>query len=107
KDKRLERAARWTRPAYRCNPLPVACPEIRVMRYVALVAFLLASAASAQIVPQQKSLPPSPPEKTAQIPDARDVPYPGTIQLTVDASDVTRGIFRIRERVPVTGAGDF
>lgn len=76
------------------------------MRAVALVALLMASAASAQIVPQTNSQPPAPTEKTAQIPDARDVPFPGTIQLTVDASDVTRGIFRIRERVPVTGAGD-
>jgi predicted metalloprotease with PDZ domain len=41
------------------------------------------------------------------IPAARDVPYPGTIQLTVDASDVTRGIFKIREHVPVPGPGDF
>lgn len=76
------------------------------MRAVALVALLMASAASAQIVPQTNSQPPAPTEKTAQIPDARDVPFPGTVQLTVDASDVTRGIFRIRERVPVTGAGD-
>jgi len=35
------------------------------------------------------------------IPPARDVPYPGTIRLTVDASDVTRGIFRVKETVPV------
>ena len=28
------------------------------------------------------------------------------MQLTVDATDVTRGIFRVHERVPVTGAGD-
>jgi predicted metalloprotease with PDZ domain len=76
------------------------------MRYFALVTLLLASAASAQIVPQNNSQPPAPTGKTPQIPDARDVPFPGTIQLTVDASDVTRGIFRIRERVPVTGAGD-
>lgn len=76
------------------------------MRAVALVALLMASAASAQIVPQTNSQPPAPTEKTAQIPDARDVPFPGTVQLTVDASDVTRGIFRIRERVPVAGAGD-
>jgi predicted metalloprotease with PDZ domain len=77
------------------------------MRFTALVCLALAStAASAQIVPQTNNRPPAPTEKAAQIPDARDVPYPGTIQLTVDATDVTRGIFRIRERVPVTGAGD-
>ena len=76
------------------------------MRAVALVILLLASAAPAQIVPQTNSQPPAPTGKAAQIPDARDVPFPGTIQLTVDASDVTRGIFRIRERVPITSAGD-
>jgi hypothetical protein len=27
--------------------------------------------------------------------------------LTVDASDVTRGIFRIHQQVPVPGPGDF
>jgi predicted metalloprotease with PDZ domain len=75
------------------------------MRAVALVV-LLASAASAQTVPAQNSRPPAPTNKAASIPEARDVPYPGTLQLTVDATDVTRGIFRIRERVPVTGPGD-
>lgn len=35
------------------------------------------------------------------IPEPRDVPYIGTIELDVDASDVVRGIFSVRERVPV------
>ena len=55
------------------------------MRAAALVALLLASAASAQIVPQTNSQPPAPSAKASPIPEARDVPYPGTIQLTVDA----------------------
>jgi predicted metalloprotease with PDZ domain len=66
----------------------------------------LASAASAQLIPPQNSRPQATP-KVDTIPAPRDVPYPGTVQLTVDASDVTRGIFRIREHVPVTGSGDF
>ncbi len=37
--------------------------------------------------------------------EARDVPYPGVIALDVDASDVARGIFRVRERIPVAQAG--
>jgi predicted metalloprotease with PDZ domain len=41
----------------------------------------------------------------APTPEPRDVPYVGVITLDVDASDVTRGIFRIRERVPVAGPG--
>jgi predicted metalloprotease with PDZ domain len=44
--------------------------------------------------------------KQDAVPAARDIPFPGTVQLTVDATDVTRGIFTIRERVPVTRAGD-
>ncbi len=35
----------------------------------------------------------------------RDQPYPGTIRLAVDASDVTRGIFTVRQTIPVAGAG--
>src|SRR5947209_7556423 len=38
---------------------------------------------------------------------ARDIAYPGTIQLTVDATDVTRAIFRVHEHVPVAHSGDF
>lgn len=39
------------------------------------------------------------------VPPAQDIAYPGMIGLTVDATDVARGIFRVRERVPVAGAG--
>jgi predicted metalloprotease with PDZ domain len=79
------------------------------MRRAALTFLLLSSigsAAFAQLVPPQNSRP-QPTAKVDTIPPARDVPYPGTLQLTVDASDVTRGIFRIREHVPVPGPGDF
>ncbi len=81
------------------------------MRSIAFAALLLVSAAPAytafaQPAPGQVSLPAGPTSKVAAIPEARDIPYPGTIQLTVDARDVTRGIFKIHERVPVTGAGD-
>jgi predicted metalloprotease with PDZ domain len=31
----------------------------------------------------------------------KDMPYPGTIRLAVDATDVTRHIFRVRETIPV------
>jgi len=78
------------------------------MRRAVLAILLLSASATpalGQLVPPQNSRPSATP-KTDTIPAARDVPYPGTLQLTVDASDVTRGIFRIHERVPVTGAGD-
>jgi len=59
-------------------------------------AMLAACAAAAQ--PRGAPFPPPTPEP-------RDVPYPGVIALDVDASDVTRGIFRVRERIPVAQAG--
>src|SRR5262245_21452682 len=33
----------------------------------------------------------------------RDVPYPGTIRLSVDATDLARHIFTVRETIPVRG----
>jgi len=78
------------------------------MRRVALALILsscLSGAAAAQLVPPLNSKPEAY-AKPTRVPAARDVPFPGTLQLTVDASDVTRGIFRIHERVPVTAAGD-
>jgi predicted metalloprotease with PDZ domain len=65
----------------------------------------LASAALAQ-APPQNSRPPAT-AKIDTIPAPRDIPYPGTIRLVVDASDVTRAIFRIHQHVPVAAAGDF
>ncbi|HET7923921.1 MAG TPA: hypothetical protein VFL30_03435, partial [Rhodanobacteraceae bacterium] len=41
----------------------------------------------------------------APIAQPLDVAYPGVITLDVDASDVSRGIFRVRERVPVARPG--
>jgi len=38
---------------------------------------------------------------TAQTPPPRDTPYPGVLTLQVDATDLDRRIFRIRETVPV------
>ncbi len=36
------------------------------------------------------------------VPDAADVPYPGgPIQLSIDASDTPRGVFRVTETIPV------
>jgi predicted metalloprotease with PDZ domain len=82
---------------------------IALMRRAGFAVFLatvaLSSASLAQPVPPQNSRP-SPTAKIDRIPPARDIPYIGTMQLTVDASDVTRGIFKIHQTVPVTGAGD-
>ena len=40
-----------------------------------------------------------------KIPAARDAAWPGVISLSVDASDVTRGIFQVSETIPVSEAG--
>src|SRR6185312_7395767 len=39
------------------------------------------------------------------IPPARDIPCPGIIKLSVDASDNTRGIFRVTETIPISTPG--
>src|SRR3954463_1406005 len=80
------------------------------MRRAALALLLsscLANAAAAAHIVPPKTSKPEPTAKTDTIPAARDVPYPGTMQLTVDASDVTRAIFRIHQTIPVPGPGDF
>lgn len=68
-------------------------------RFASLTLLLLASAATAQ-----NSRPAAAPVPVT-IPEPRDTPYPGTIELTVDATDVTRGIWRVKERIPVAEAG--
>ncbi|KQX20164.1 MULTISPECIES: M61 family metallopeptidase [unclassified Sphingomonas] len=75
---------------------------MRLPALLSLPAVALALAAPAAAI--EPSLPqPLPIER--QVPAARDIAYPGTIELAVDATDVARGIFRVRERLPVTGAG--
>ncbi|MEY3985986.1 MAG: hypothetical protein RLZ59_1431 [Pseudomonadota bacterium] len=39
------------------------------------------------------------------IPQAKDVPFPGTMTLDVDATDTDQGIFRVRQTLPVPAAG--
>ena len=41
------------------------------------------------------------------IPAARDIPYPGTIRLDIDATDITRGVFKVEQTFPVPpGTGE-
>ncbi len=56
------------------------------------------SCAGAAAQPQPTPMPPA-------IAAPRDEAYPGTITLDVDVSDVTRGIFRVRETIPVSAPG--
>src|SRR3954453_18715915 len=93
-----ERANRLVGKAIDSKELP--------MSRAALALIFLSSAALAQPVPPQNTRPAAT-AKIDTIPAPRDVAYPGTIQLTVDASDVTRAIFRVHEHVPVAQGGDF
>ncbi|MET0329854.1 MAG: peptidase M61 [Dyella sp.] len=55
---------------------------------VAISLMLAAAAVSAQT-------------SNAEVPPPQDVPYPGTVAIHVDASDVRQGIYRVRETIPV------
>ena len=46
---------------------------------------------------------PSPLPYPAAVAAPRDVPYPDTLRVTVDATDITRHIFRVTEKIPVRG----
>jgi predicted metalloprotease with PDZ domain len=71
----------------------------RPARLLAFTASLaLANSASAQ--PAGQSMPMAAPLPPA-LPDAVDAPYPGTIGLAIDASDVNRAVYRVNETIPV------
>lgn len=48
---------------------------------------------------------PQPVASQPSIPAPRDVAYPGTLKLEVDATDLDRRIFGIRQSIPVSGPG--
>jgi predicted metalloprotease with PDZ domain len=73
----------------------------------ALAAFLLTAAAPALPQTQANFTRATPSPKIDTVPPARDVRFPGTIRLHVDATDLQRRIFRIQETIPVPQAGDF
>ncbi len=64
------------------------------------------SAAALEAAFAQPAAGPTPLPMPAAIPAPQDVAYPGTIKLSVDATDLARGIFRVHETIPVTHAGD-
>lgn len=67
---------------------------------LACVALLLAAAAHAQNAPLSLPLPlPLP----AEIAAPQDIDYPGTLRVEIDASDIGRRIFHVRETIPVEG----
>ncbi|HYI42970.1 MAG TPA: PDZ domain-containing protein [Sphingomicrobium sp.] len=74
------------------------------MRRFAFVSLLLASAAPAQVGPVVYSAPLATPAAAA-VPAPRDIAYPGTMRLHVDASDTARAIFKVRQFIPVVAPG--
>jgi predicted metalloprotease with PDZ domain len=78
---------------------------MRLAPIALLLAVAAAIPASAQTPANFTRATPSP--KIDTIPPARDVRFPGTIRLHVDATDIQRRMFRIKETIPVPQAGDF
>ena len=73
---------------------------------LAAVSLLLASVAApalAQAKPENSK--PQPVPFVDTVPAARDVPYPGTIGLEIDATNIRQGIFVAKETIPVAEAG--
>ena len=66
-----------------------------------VLAAALALPAAAQIAPSRPETPAAP----ADVPAARDVAYPGTLHLEIDARDTTHGIYRVVETIPVAASG--
>lgn len=60
-------------------------------------------AAGAQVPPGNSA--PQPVPFVDTIPAAQDTPYPGVMTLDVDATDTARGIFRVKQTIPVAKAG--
>ena len=69
------------------------------------IALLAATAAPALAQVPQGNSAPQPVPFVDTIPAPRDVPYPGVITLDIDATDTERGIFRVKETIPVAGPG--
>jgi len=72
----------------------------------AALTLLLAATATAAFA-QANNSKPQPVPIVDTIPAAADTPYPGTMTIDIDATDTRRGIFSIRQTIPVAKTGDF
>lgn len=73
------------------------------MRKAALI--VLAAALSIPALAQVQESRPQPLPRLERIPAPRDIAYPGTLTIDVDARDTARAIFRVRQTIPVPAAG--
>ncbi|HZG47326.1 MAG TPA: peptidase M61, partial [Allosphingosinicella sp.] len=76
----------------------------RIRSHALLTAALILTASDAVAQSAQLSQPQAAVPRRPVI-EARDVPYPGVLALEVDASDTRRGIFRVRQTIPVARPG--
>lgn len=72
------------------------------MRHFLLTAIGLGLAAAAFA---QETSRPQPLPLGEAVPEARDVAFPGTIRLEIDATDTQRGVYRVAETIPVERPG--
>lgn len=75
-----------------------------MIRRTALLLFLASSATAAFAQADNSKPQPAPVANT--IPAAVDTPYPGTLTLDIDATDTVRGIYTVKETIPVAKSGD-
>jgi len=71
-------------------------------RRLSVAVYFATSLLAAQLQAQELSAPTAPP-LVDNIPLAQDIAYPGTMQLEVDASDITQRIWQVKQTIPVTG----
>jgi predicted metalloprotease with PDZ domain len=76
--------------------------HVKYAALIAAAALLLVTPAFAQKVTNSA---PQPAAATPALPAPRDVAYPGVLTLDIDATDLDRRIFTIRQTIPVTKAG--
>ncbi len=71
-----------------------------MLRHLVMLAILVSTASVAQMISN-----PTPIPAIDTVPAAKDVPYPGTMILNVDATDTDQNIFKVTQQIPVTTAG--
>ena len=67
------------------------------------VILMICALAAAGVVALAQSAGPQPSPMPSPIAAPRDIPYPGTLVLNVDATDIAHRIFRVHETIPVSG----
>ena len=75
------------------------------MKKLAAAALLLALAVPLGAAGQRMGQDPQPLPLPPPIAAPRDLPFPGTLRLAVDATDTRHKVFAVRETIPVQGAG--